>query len=271
MNHMWIAAWVALGCAAGAGCAGAVPRPYAEPTAAQLLAHLGRRDGAIRSLRTQRPPKIDHWSKEGRIKTPVLMLIERPDKLRFDAESPMAGKLLATLTTDGKAFQLLDYEKHVLYEGPPDPCNVARLIEISMPPADVATILLGGSPLPAGLTPTVTWDAKNRREVLTFALPDGTAEVVALDGSGSPPTWEVRRAELRDRAGAVLWRLEHEDFADVGGGVRLPKVSRFEKPAEKADVIVRWKDGREVNAALPADSFTITAPPGIPRQRMRCP
>jgi len=249
---------------------GHATRPYAPPTTEALLAHLGKRSQAVHSMRTSSPPKVDHMSKEGRVKTPVAMMIERPDRLRFDAESPMAGRLLASLVTDGVRFWLLDFEKGVLYEGNPEPCNVARLIEIEMPPAAVVDMLLGGAPLPAGLSPELEWDGEHRRERLSFKLPDGHVEEVSLDGEGSPPRWDVVLAELKTAGGQVVWRLSHEGFSDVGG-VRLPKVTRFEKPAEKADVIVRWKSGREVNVALPADAFQVQAPAGLPKKKLVCP
>ena len=198
------------------------------------------------------------------------MMIERPDRLRFDAESPMAGRLLASLVTDGARFWLLDFEKGVLYEGLPEPCNVARLIEIEMPPAAVVDMLLGGAPLPARASTELEWDGEQRRERLRFRLADGHVEEISLDGDGSPPRWDVLAAELKDASGAVVWRLSHEGFSDVGG-LRLPKVTRFEKPAAKADVIVRWKDGREVNAALPADAFQVQVPAGLPKKKLVCP
>ncbi len=252
------------------GCGHGGVRPYPPPTAEALLAHLGKRDQAVRSLRTSAPPKIDHMSKEGRVKTPVAMMIERPDRLRFDAESPMAGRLIASLVTDGARFWLLDFEKGVLYEGLPEPCNVARLIEIELPPAAVVDMLLGGAPVPAGVAAELEWDGEHRRERLRFALKDGHVEEISLDGDGSPPRWDVVSAELKTASGQVVWRLSHEGFAEVGG-VRLPKVTRFEKPAEKADVIVRWKDGREVNAPLPADAFQVQVPAGLPKKKLVCP
>src|SRR5438270_654304 len=90
----------------GCGCPPAnVARPYAPPTAAELLAALKGRAEHLRALRAD--TRVDHMGDNGeRVKVSVMMLLGRGGKMRFEAESPVGGAL-ATLVADGSQFALL--------------------------------------------------------------------------------------------------------------------------------------------------------------------
>ena len=55
------------------------------------------------------------------------LLLARGGKLRIEADSPLGGAL-ATLTSDGQQFSLLDVRDNRFLTGPAKACNVARLI-----------------------------------------------------------------------------------------------------------------------------------------------
>src|SRR5690348_3162143 len=73
-------------------------RPYPPPTADELLASLRARADHLHSLRAT--TKVDHLAGGQRVKVKVTMLLATPDKLRFEAESPLGGTL-AYLTANG--------------------------------------------------------------------------------------------------------------------------------------------------------------------------
>src|SRR5437667_12500731 len=109
-----------------------VARPYPAPSAEELMAAIRKRSAAIHSLRAD--TKVDHMGQGGqRVKVTVALLVARGGKLRMEAESPMGGAL-ATLTSDGASFALLDVRNNRFLAGPAKACNVARLIQLALEP-----------------------------------------------------------------------------------------------------------------------------------------
>src|SRR5689334_13402427 len=151
-----------------AGCPKPAVRPYAPPTAEQLLTALRERADKLHTLRAT--AKIDHFANGGeRVRVKVTLLLERPGKLRIEADSPLGGAL-ATLTADGQTFSLLDVRNNRFLTGPAKACNVARLIRLAIPPDDVVAVLMGQAPLPASARiKGSSWDPDDGgREVLTL-------------------------------------------------------------------------------------------------------
>jgi outer membrane lipoprotein-sorting protein len=239
-------------------------RPYGAPSADELVAALHKRSSAIRSLRAD--TKVDHLGQGGeRVKVTVQMLLARGGKLRMEAESPMGGAL-ATLTSDGEKFALLDARANRFLEGPANACNVARLIRIALAPDDVVEVLTGGAPLegqPAG----VSWDPAGR-EVLELHTPDGGREIVKLDARNR--VWDVLSAERTDAGGHVLWKLSHEKFSDRGGGIRLPERTDLTQPPTGSDARIRFREV-EVNATPPDHIFELAPPQGVKVELAVCP
>lgn len=249
-----------------AGCPKPAVRPYAPPTAEQLLTALRARADKLHTLRAN--AKIDHFANGGeRVRVKVALLLERPAKLRIEADSPLGGAL-ATLTADGKTFSLLDVRSNRFLTGPAKACNVARLIRLAIPPEDVVAVLMGQAPLPPEATiKGSSWDPNNGgREVLTLALPDGGEETIQLDGRDQ--SWDVRKAERRDAKGNVLWRVTNDDFKDHAG-VRLPGTSDVQEPPHGADAEIKFRSV-EPNVQLNDDLFVLPPPSGLTPEPADC-
>jgi hypothetical protein len=247
-----------------AGCPPAhVERPYAPPTAAELVQALQARAAQLRTLRAD--ARVDHMGDGGeRVKLSVAMLLERGGKLRLEAESPLGGAL-ATLVSDGQRFQLLDVRANRFLVGAAEPCNVARLIRVWLSPDDVVQVLMGGAPL--GGEPTgVRWDPSNGgREVLELRTPDGGRQTISLDARER--RWDVVAAERKDAEGKTLWRLEHDDF-QTEGGVRLPMKTYVEEPPHHADVKIRYRSV-EPNVATKPEQLHLE-PGGLKPEPVTC-
>src|SRR4051812_48137480 len=126
MHRWWVAALLA---ASLAGCPKPAVRPYPPPSGDELLAALRARAAHLKTLRVS--AKVDHMANGGeRVRVKVNMLLARGGKLRFEADSPLGGAL-ATLTSDGTQFSLLDVRANRFMTGPAKACNVARLIRLS--------------------------------------------------------------------------------------------------------------------------------------------
>jgi outer membrane lipoprotein-sorting protein len=228
------------------------------------MAALRGRDEHLKTLRAA--TKVDHFANGGeRVRVKVTMLLARGGKLRFEADSPLGGSL-ATLTSDGSQFALLDVRNNRFLTGPAKACNVARLIRLALPPDDIVAVLMGGAPL-QGAVKSVGWDADNGgREVLTLSLPDGGEEIIKLDAREK--RWDVVRVERRDAAGKVLWRVTNDGFKDHGG-FRLPDVSDVEEPPHGADAEIKFRSV-EPNVDIAEDLFRLPPPQGITPEPADC-
>ncbi len=246
-----------------------VARPYAPPTATELLASLVKRAGRVRSLRAD--TKVDYLEGGDRVKVSIAALVEAPDRMRLAAENTFVGAV-ASLATDGKEFQLLDVRNNRFLAGAASPCNIARLIRVELRPSDVVTVLTGGVPIVGAgdgsdVKAEAGWDdTEGGREVLTLRAPSGAVEVIKLDARDK--RWDPVAAELRDPDGKTAWRVKSEDWSDVSGE-RLPGRIEIEQPSKKADARIRFKD-REVNVTPPPAAFHLDPPEGISVERVSC-
>lgn len=247
-----------------AACPKPAVRPYPPPTADELMAALRGRAEHLKTLRAT--AKVDHMANGGeRARIKVNILAARGGKLRIEADSPLGGAL-ATLTSDGSKFALLDVRNNRFLVGPANACNVARLIRLAIPPDDVVAVLMGGAPLD-GTVKGVAWDPNNGgREVLTLALPDGGSEIIQLDARDK--RWDMMRAERRDAAGKLLWRVTNDGFKDHGD-VRLPDVEDVEEPPHGADAEIKLRSV-EPNLEIKDELFRLTAPDGVAVEPADC-
>ncbi len=247
-----------------AGCPKPAVRPYPPPSAEELMTALRTRAAHLKTLRAT--AKVDHMAHGGeRVRVKMNMLLARGGKLRFEVDSPLGGAL-ATLVSDGQRFSLLDVRQNRFLTGPAKACNVARLIRLAIPPDDIVAVLMGEAPL-EGNVQGVSWNPNHGgREVLTLATPDGGQETIELDAHDK--LWDVMRAERRDAAGRVLWRVTNDGFKDHDG-VRLPDVIDVEEPPHGVDAEIKLRSV-EPNIELGDDLFRLPPPAGVTPEPADC-
>ncbi len=263
--------WLTVGCLFGAllsGCPAPVirDRPYPAPSAAELIAEVQKSHARILALRAR--AKADVFGREGRVKVDIAVVAARPQRLRLAGENSLTGPLL-TMATDGLTFQLLDVRENRFQSGAVSACNMSRFLGVALHPRQVIEVLMGSVPLlPNPVAAEVTWNGRDGgRDVLTLRDARGVTEVISLQAQDK--TWDVREAEGRDEKGQPVWRLRHENFANVALGdsgaamVRLPAVTYIEDPPHKSDIRLRWRE-RELNPELEEGIFHLEAPPGVP-------
>jgi hypothetical protein len=256
---------IALGGAATQSCAGGHPplgRPYPAPSAEELLRTVAAHQQAARAMNAR--ARATSWIGGERLRATVLMLVERGGRLRFEAEISLQGTV-ATLTTDGARFQLLDLHANQLQQGPACPANVASLIRIPLGPAEVAAILLGDLRLPATAgaagagAAEVAWDAEAGADALI--IKDGSRETRILLRPRERGARDIVGASATE-AGRRLWRASYEEL-DGPAELRMPKLIRFAERDGSFDegVEIKIKD-RTLNPALRPEDFTILPPAG---------
>jgi hypothetical protein len=247
-----------------AGCPRSAPeRPYPAPTAEALLDYLQQQNEQARSLRAE--STMDYWVGGERARGTVLMMAERGAKVRINALSPAGDTVAADLACDGHSFTLVDTNADCQLTGPCDARSIGRLLRVWLEPDELLLLALGGVPLVEG-EPALTWSGERSAEMLTLAEPGGRTQRIYLQRSGDTH-WDVAAAVVETPGGEVEWELENRDFhsleADDGASFRAPRRTRFQQPAERADLAVRWSE-REANIELNPAAFQLSPPEGLP-------
>ncbi|HUT78580.1 MAG TPA: DUF4292 domain-containing protein [Polyangia bacterium] len=242
---------------------GPVPMPEGGFRAApDLLDEMSRLRGRVRTLRAA--GRVDHFGEEHRVQGRAFVFLELPCRLRIDVVSPF-GSALSVLTVDGDEFSLADHRSQRFFVGPADPCNIARLVQVPLPPEEAVRMLIGDVPvIPGGQE--IRWLREGRYRV---TVRDGPREQT-LDVDPDSGTLALRRSRLTDAAG-VVFDVRYDRWRQVGEAF-VPHEIRLTMPREKADVLLRYDDGEvEVNAELPAEAWRQEFPPGAAIETVFCP
>lgn len=254
-----------LGACAGASCP--VQR-ISDP--ARALASQRASTAAIRSLRAE--AKIDQRGKAGRIKGRILMFVERPDRVRFDAMTQFGPALI--LTSDGQNFALTDFKDGRFTSGPACAKNIGRVVGVALSSAEVASVLLGDAPLLAQSAQSLSC-GENGMYVLEQRSPSGARELIELrvheaDGKAAPDQQRLylASATLWNAAGQRLYRVRYEDYRKVGAA-ELPHTVRIDDFANDADAVLRLSDVA-LDVSVPPGAFAQQPKSGLRIETLSC-
>lgn len=248
-----------------AACPGpSYPKPANLPDAAGFVAMVEAQQARARSFKHN--SRMDYRVGDDRIKTTVLVMGEKGAKVRFNALDP-TGVVAADLACDGVSYQFVDFQKNCQLSGPCTGQAIAQLLRVNLEPDDFLYLATGTTPLIPGATGSVKWSSKEGRAEVSLSSADKQkTQTIFFDGRDGN-RWDVLESTVRDARGNVDWKLENKDFHAVtgagGGSFRLAQRTRFEQPAAKGDLRVRWEK-QEVNLDLPDAAWTIDVPAGLP-------
>ena len=250
--------------ALAAGCPRSTPeRPYPKPSAEALFSYLETRNERAASLRAE--SIMDYWVGGERVRGTVLMMAEQGAKVRINALSPAGDTVAADLACDGEWFSLIDYNADCQLTGPCDARSIGRLLRVWLEPDELLLLALGGVPLLPHDAMALAWSGDRAAEELTLTAADGRVQRIYLQRSGDH--WDVAAATVDRPDGDREWELENRDIqelvADDGEVFRAPRRSRFQQPAERADLAVRWQE-QEANLELNPAAFQMSIPEGLP-------
>jgi outer membrane lipoprotein-sorting protein len=255
-------------------CAGATCPSQLITDPAQALAAQRATSAPIRSLRAD--AKIDQRSKEGRIKGRILMFVERPDRVRFDAMTQFGPALI--LTSDGQQFAMSDFKDNRYMTGPACAKNLARVVGVALSSAEVASVLLGDAPLlnegAAGNQQGLTCSSEGQY-VLGRKAADGAREELAFrvaEADVKKPPSEQRlylaAVTLWNPQGQRLYRVRYEDYREVARSA-LPHTVRIEDFVNDSDAILRLSDVA-VDVKVPEGAFVQTPRAGLKVEEVAC-
>ncbi|WP_236605268.1 LolA family protein [Sandaracinus amylolyticus] len=257
------------------GCPGGVcPAVRFEDPATAIASYQQSRE-PLRVMRAE--ARVDRRDEEGRIRGTVMMFLERPDRVRFDAMTQMGPA--AILTSDGTTFELTDLREDRFYVGPTCPSNIERLLGIPLAGDEVALLLTGQTPRIEATRSEMRCDGGTYH--VTLHGSDGRTQTLALevrpeDREQPPDQQQMRLRESRVNAanGALEWRVSWDDYRAVqdpsgGAAVTMPFRIQFEQPSRGIDTLVRF-ESIDLNAEVPADAFVQEARPGLQVETVQC-
>ena len=249
-----------------AGCpCKSIDRSYPQPTAEEILGHLGEERDAVRSFKTD--STMDYWVGDDRFRGTVLVMGEKGAKVRMNALRPDDATAV-DLACDGTDFVLVDQMNNCVLSGPCTADSIAQLLRVPLAPDDFLYLALGTTPVIEGAKGTVRWDDKHGREIVELTGAGGMKQRIEVDGRDGKKTWDLLKSEVRGADGKVIWTAEHKEYraitGDDGKAYRVPGKSMFKTPKEKSDLLVDWGDEREVNLELAPASFVMANVPDVP-------
>jgi len=262
-----------------AGCPGrpCPSRPFPQAEAALEAYRDMRRP--VRVLRAA--ARVDRRDAEGRIRGTVLMYIDRPNRVRFDAQTQFGPA--AILTSDGDEFALTDLQSNRFLFGPTCPSNIERMLGLRFASTEVTRLLLGESPRIEAADRTMR--CEDGRYLVTLTAEDGRRQELELEVREAdllrPPEEQrlrLRRSEVFAPDGSMMWRVTYDDYrfildpnddASPPRGVVMPFDVRFEDPRTGADTRVRFNDV-ELNVEVPPGVFQQTPRPGLTQEQVSC-
>ena len=251
--------------------------PFGDATAA--LDHYASMRAPARVIRAE--ARVDRRDSEGRIRGTVLMFVERPERVRFDAMTQFGPA--AILTSDGDRFALMDLRENRFFVGPTCPANIERLLGIRFGGEEVTRFLLGETPrieaqsqdirCEGGTYIVTLHGARGQRQELAL-------QVRAADLTDPPEGQQLRliRSEVFAPDGTTEWRVTYGDYAFVEDptdestprrGVMLPFTLRFEDPRRGTDTLLRFED-IDLNVEPPEGAFQQEPRPGLAVEEVTC-
>jgi hypothetical protein len=268
------------------GCFSTAPPASQFPSARAALTQLQAEHACSRALRGE--AKLDTYHAQGRLRVGALFLVQHPESVRLDLLSPLGGTL-ATLTSDGERFALLDQKERAFHVGRANQCNVERYLGVPVPAAVLAQLLSGEAPIlvhdPGQAQ--IRWEdgsyvieIKGRNSTFErielaplpqdFAKPYSQQRLRVLSVRLEQQGILLYQAELKDHAAAKMAgpRVDalgiEPDVPPSGPECRaeVPGKIRFSVPLSDQDVVFE-PHSVEHNPPLLDQSFTQSPPEGV--------
>jgi hypothetical protein len=258
-DHVLLAAMVVV-----VGCSGAGERPPTggPQTAEDVLAAAWSRPlPKTLSGRARMEAYVDGKAR----KADLLVQIERPGRVHLQALTPTL-EMVAVLATDGERFTSFERGGRECATGRACPRNMARLLPLALPPAQLAEALLGRPPLivapGAAGERALRWDGERRAWRVELRAPPLRQELWVR-----PPRMDVLASRLWRGDGLLLsvaW-ADHDRFGAQGPPARM----RVRTAADKVDLSVELREV-ERDAPIEAEAFAVPCPSGMAVRELPC-
>lgn len=260
---------LALGAALG-GCPGNHFDPPAEPyTSAEAVLELASEYIASGPQEAVLEARASQYSNAGGLKGKVLILAQRPGRLRMEGLSPTDDSV-SILATDGERFTSYQRGQSTCWVGRACPANVGRFASVPLSSDELVGVLLGRPPIIPHDGLTMKWDAAvgAYRLELTGGSSDlgmargRTQRIWVAHGDGRI----VRTALLED--GKTKVDVSYSEFKRIGERL-LPGRLDVKLAREETDLRLEYRD-IDLKTALEPAAFVFECPASTSLEEMTC-
>ncbi|MCA9522258.1 MAG: DUF4292 domain-containing protein [Myxococcales bacterium] len=236
-----------------------VPKnPISDP---KLLLDALVRPPSVRNLTAF--PRVEYYSKRDVRKGTVAMVLEPPDRLRFEALSP-SGNMLALLTSDGARITLYQRGAKRCYRGPACARNIARLLPIAIEPRQLVRLLMGRAPVIRHTDRRMRFDRRAGWYQLTLIdTAAGRHQEIWL----APGTLRPMRSKLYEGKTLRL-QLDWRSYRNLAGHP-FPHRIDAKMPRGKVDLSIKFRE-LTPNRSLKMRFFRFDCPAGVTETPMTC-
>jgi hypothetical protein len=182
----------------------------------------------------------------------VNIAAERPAKLRTEVLG-FFNSPVVLLATNGETMQISLNDKGTFSEGPATAKSLARVVQVSLDPADLVSLLFGDPPILPGANPTGLRVDVDRRAYATTLSAEGRTEIVYQDVETLLPVG----AEVEGPDG---WRAEFADPQTHGDAVIPGRIVLFSADGQ-TELKLSYRKVR-VNLVVEDNLFQLTPPKG---------
>ena len=245
--------WIAV--LALSGCAGhkpSVPLAFYDSPGAALRALAAVSPGAQAVTATTRIT-INRQGERYPLKVAVMM--QRPALLRVES-IPLMGPPDFYLSLAEGELRVFLPGKGAFYTGRASPQNISRFLSLSIPDADMVSLLMG-------VPPNVAEEMKSldgEREDGLYRVDQYTSGRRTRSLWIDPPSGQLIRLRRFTEEGATVYTADFADHARIGEGF-LPQQLTIRQEEEIPVLTVRHADLRQIT--VDPESFPLTVPDGI--------
>lgn len=228
-----------------------------------MLASMEARLAPMRNMSAY--SRISYYDKTGRKAARMDILVARPASLRFSALTPTSD-LIADLASDGKNFTSFQRGASDCYTGPACPENVARLLPLVMPGAELAKVLLGGAPVIPHDDEKLWWDRSAGAYCVELTDQQQQRQRIWITHCEGL----VMRTTLH-RAGELVFDLRFDEVKRVGEHL-LPHEIQLKMKRGDVDLKIEYREVELNSSELQPDSeaFRIQCPAGTNIRVLAC-
>jgi len=215
----------------------------------RLVALLNKDAESRRGIKAAAKVSVESPTQKGSVDE--LLSASRPANLHLETLD-FFGRPVALLVTSGGRFAFFDSGKNEVTRGPASADNLARILPLTLAPADAVALLLGVPGPIESATPSLALDEGRRAYVLTLSGASSKQTIVA-------DTRDLKILEM-DLQGSFGYRVEYDKFEE-GRARRVAHRIRLSVPERGTRVEVSLSDV-ELNAEDEPGLFTFAAPAG---------
>lgn len=235
-------------------CGPYIPEPQNPIDINQALSISRQSRTKLNTLRAQ--GRIDHWAGSRRIAFNMYVLLKSPQNLRLEGFSPLDTTLSVFVSTNSY-FKLINMEQSQCIEGQPTPENLSQYLGIPLKAADVATILMGATPVIIHTKSQLTWNTRGYYEMYLSGH-QGWEQKVEIAPKNKNHV--ILRSEVKHNSNEV-WRVIFSKFKSVDNNQSIPTTIHFIMNDGDIDTKIIYKS-IEINPQLPEEAWSINCPWG---------